>query len=118
MGLEINYAWYVANLQLTGSFHFPARELPTDLAEFRRDLRRAAKAAGIRVHTSDRGHTFFAWDPDYEVSPEQLRAVVEAAALGAPDLPPWCPSCGGPTMPQGKSWRCEKCDVMVLAPQR
>lgn len=118
MGVEVNYSWYVAHLREEGSFHTATENLPIELAEFRRELRRAMKAAGLRLQTSNRNGRFIAWDPDYEVPDEKFRAVMDAMALDMRELPPWCPSCGRATVREGKAWRCATCDLTVMAPRR
>lgn len=114
MGVEVNYSWYVAHLREEGSFHTLTENLPVDVAEFRRELRRAMKAAGLRVQTSNQHGRFIAWDPDYEVPEEKLRAAMDAMAISAGPLPPYCPNCGGSCRRDGKAWRCEQCGLTVL----
>ncbi|QAY74250.1 hypothetical protein ET445_13870 [Agromyces protaetiae] len=115
MGVELNYSWYVARLREEGSFHTATENLPVDVAEFRRELRRAMKVAGLRLQTSNRSGLFIAWDPDYEVPAEKLRAVMEATSLSAGPLPPSCPNCGGLCLAERKAWRCPNCGMAVLA---
>lgn len=114
MGVEVNYSWYVAHLREEGSFHTLTENLPVDVVEFRRELRRAMKAAGLRVQTSNQHGRFIAWDPDYEVPEERLRAVMEALTLAAPAASPSCPSCNGRTERRGKAWQCSNCGMTVI----
>ena len=78
MDLLVNLRWCVAELRKTGHFEVASSLLGGDPAGFRRELRAAAKAAGMRVHTrlSDRGMS--AWDPDHVVSVDRVPAGIDA----------------------------------------
>ncbi len=78
MDLLVNLRWCVLHLRNPGHFEVTTVLLGGDPAGFRRELRAAAKAAGMRFHTrlTDRG--MIAWDPDHTVSEERLRAGIEA----------------------------------------
>ncbi|MCC4268025.1 hypothetical protein [Microbacterium schleiferi] len=114
MGMDVNYSWYVAHIREEGSFHTASENLPVDLAEFRRELRRAMKAAGLRLQTSNQNGTFIAWDPDYVVPDEKLRAVTDAMTFDFLKLPPSCPACKGRTERRSKAWQCTKCGMTVI----
>ena len=66
------------------------RRGPVDSVDFptwRRELRRAAKNRGIRIHTNQVGNGFIVVsDPDHVVDPQRLRAAINglpaAAELG------------------------------------
>jgi hypothetical protein len=88
--ISIDYRLYVRRLQQTGSIAMMHQELPAPVDEFRRGLRRAARAAGIRVLTSSKEGSFIAWDPAFEVSAEALRAAMNALTI-LPSTSPTCP---------------------------
>lgn len=88
--ISIDYRLYVRRLQQTGSIVMMHQELPAPVDEFRRGLRRAARAAGIRVLTSSREGSFIAWDPAFEVPAEALRAAMNALTI-LPSTSPTCP---------------------------
>jgi 23S rRNA G2069 N7-methylase RlmK/C1962 C5-methylase RlmI len=93
-GVAVNYSWYVAHLRQKGSFHTATANFPVELREFRRELRRAMKAAGLRMQSSSRNGLLIAWDPDDEVPEAKLGAVMDAMTLDIASLQPFCPSCG------------------------
>lgn len=115
MGVTVNYPMWVERIREEGSVHLPVTDLPAELAEFRRELRRAGRAAGIRVLTSASGEYFIAWDPDHEVSPERLRAAMDAITLAMPATAPDCPVCGTRCSPAGKAWVCRSCGLSVIS---
>lgn len=85
--MRTEHAYYVTFDKLGGEEH---------LAAFRTVLRRAAKAAGMRVHTFRGAHDPILWinNPDYTPSAEALRAAVLGAAADTrlgPSAPPLTP---------------------------
>ncbi|UOE45286.1 hypothetical protein [Agromyces larvae] len=81
------------DLNRMGGFAARLDELTAPPKVFRSELRRLARAAGLRVLTSTTDASFVAWVPDWEMiaTPEQLaarraaiRAAVEAADDGEP----------------------------------
>jgi hypothetical protein len=77
----IAYDLWIARLRNEGSIYLSQSELPAPIAEFRSELRRAARASGMRLRTSGQDEQFLAWDPDYVVSDEQMRAAVASLSL-------------------------------------
>lgn len=91
-------------------------ELPAPVDEFRRGLRRAARAAGIRVLTSRQGGSFIAWDPAFEVPAEALRAAMDALTI----LPSTVATCPDDLVVMrdapGGGWVCPECGRRVELP--
>ena len=102
MELLVNLRWCVLQLRNTGHFEVATALLSGDAASFRRELRVAAKAAGMRIHTrlTDRG--MFAWDPDHNIGDDQLRERIEAPESEPED------DLGGLEQP-----RCANCSVLM-----
>ncbi len=111
----INYPGYVAQLQQTGSVSLLQAEIPVDVDEFRRELRRAARAVGIRMRSSSRELTFVAWDPAYEVPVESLRTAMDALSF-IPSTQPTCPVDGTVMRSEVDSWICGSCGHQVPVP--
>ncbi|MFJ6534487.1 hypothetical protein [Microbacterium sp. NPDC091662] len=113
--VAVNYQAYVAQLQQTGSIALLQSEIPAPVDEFRRELRRAARAVGIRMRSSSREQSFIAWDPAYVVPPEALRAAMDALTI-LPSTQPACPVDGTMMRDEAEGWRCGDCGHQVPAP--
>lgn len=113
--VAVNYQAYVAQLQQTGSIALLQSEIPAPVDEFRRELRHAARAAGIRMRSSSREQSFIAWDPAYVVPPEALRAAMDALTI-LPSTQPACPVDGTLMRDEAEGWRCGDCGHHVPAP--
>lgn len=113
--MAINYQAYVARLQHAGSIALLQSEIPAPVDEFRRELRRAARAVGIRMRSSSREQSFIAWDPAYVVPPEALRAAMDALTI-LPSTQPACPVDGTLMRDEPGGWRCGDCGHQVPAP--
>lgn len=113
---ELDFNTYIARLQSAGSIALLQQELPAPVDEFRRGLRRAARAAGIRVLTSSQGGSFIAWDPAFEVPAEALRAAMDALTI----LPSTVPTCPDDLVVMrdapGGGWVCPECGHRVELP--
>ncbi|MFH8253022.1 hypothetical protein ACH3VR_21830 [Microbacterium sp. B2969] len=113
---EIDFETYVARLRSTGGIALLQQELPAPVAEFRRGLRRAARAEGIRVLTSHQGDSFIAWDPAFQVPAETLRAAMDALSF----LPSTVPTCPDDLVVMrdapGGGWVCPECGRRVDLP--
>lgn len=113
---ELDFDTYIARIQSAGSIALLQQELPAPVDEFRRGLRRAARAAGIRVLTSSQGGSFIAWDPEFEVRAETLRAAMDALTL----LPSTHPTCPDDLVVMrdapGGGWVCPECGRRVDIP--
>lgn len=113
---ELEYAIYIARIRNTGSIALLQQELPAPVDEFRRSLRRAARAAGIRILTSRQGGSFIAWDPAFEVPTETLRAAMDALSF----LPSTVPTCPDDLVVMrdapGGGWVCPECGRRVDLP--
>lgn len=59
------YQSWIARLKVDGSVEVALDELPVEVREFRRELKRAAAAEGIQVQTSARYGQFLAWDTNF-----------------------------------------------------
>lgn len=106
---------WVARIRDDGAVQVPLEDVPGELVDFRRELRRAVKTAGMRLRTSSQGGWFLAWDPDHVVSPERMRAAMNALDLsGITATDPDCPSCGTRAVPRGRAWWCRTCDIAVI----
>ncbi|MCB1298388.1 MAG: hypothetical protein KDB08_05340, partial [Microthrixaceae bacterium] len=107
---------YVTQLQNTGSIAMMQQELPAPVDEFRRGLRRAAKAAGIRILTSSKDGSFIAWDPAFDVPADALREAMDTLT----SLPSTVPSCPDDLVVMrdapGGGWACPECDRRVVIP--
>lgn len=114
--VAVNYSAFVAQLQQRGSIALFQQELPAPVDEFRRELRRAARAAGIRMRSSSTQQSFIAWDPSYEVPAETLRAAMDALSL----LPSTVPTCPDDLVlmrdAPGGGWICPECGRRVELP--
>lgn len=110
------YSLYVARLRNTGSIAMMHQELPAPVDEFRRGLRRAARAAGIRVLTSSKDGSFIAWDPAFEVPAEALRAAMDALTI----IPSKSPECPDDLVVMrdapGGGWICPECGRRIEIP--
>ena len=115
--IEIDYPAFVARLQQTGSISLLQAEIPVDVDEFRRQLRRAARAAGIRMRSSSRDPSFIAWDPAFEVPADALRAAMDALTL-LPSTQPTCPVDGTLLRTEADTWVCGSCGHQVTVPPR
>lgn len=113
--IEINYPALVAQLQQTGSISVLQAGIPVDVNEFRRQLRRAARAAGIRMRSSSKDQSFIAWDPAYEVPADALRAAMDALTL-LPSTQPTCPVDGTLLRSEADTWVCGSCGHQVAIP--
>lgn len=85
MTVTVNYAAFVSRLKTDGAVQIAKDDLPAPLDEFRRELRRAGRAAGMRVLSSAQTRWFIAWDPDHVVSDERMRAAMDAVSLDPKD---------------------------------
>jgi uncharacterized protein with von Willebrand factor type A (vWA) domain len=83
----INPAGIVEHVRKRGSLAYPLEALPHDFANWRLQLRRHARAAGMRISVIRGSDHVFVLDPDHEPTPETLRAVVEAIASAVIDDP-------------------------------
>lgn len=81
VAILVNPAWFISRLRQFGSVEIDRELLDGDPAAFRSMIRKAAKEAGMRVHTRLTDQGMLAWDPDHVVSPERLRAGTEAIGL-------------------------------------
>lgn len=113
--ISIDYRLYVRRLQQTGSIAMMHQELPAPVDEFRRGLRRAARAAGIRVLTSSKEGSFIAWDPAFEVSAEALRAAMNALTI-LPSTSPTCPDDLVVMREAPGGWACPECGRRIEVP--
>ncbi|MGX5772717.1 hypothetical protein ACWKWN_18395 [Microbacterium trichothecenolyticum] len=114
MNVTPAYDMWVARIRDEGAVHMPLDEVPGELVTFRRELRRAVTAAGMKLRTSSQHGRFVAWDPDHVVSEQRMRDALEALSLELPATDPDCPSCGTRTTPRGRAWWCHHCDIAVL----
>lgn len=94
----VAYEMWVSRIRETGAIHVPLEELPVSLAEFRLELRRAAKRAGMTVRSSAQNDAFLAWNLDHVVTEEQLRAAFEAGNR--------CTECGDFLHQRGRAYEC------------
>lgn len=74
VAILVNPAWFISRLRQSGSVEIDVELLDGDPAAFRFMIRKAAKQAGMRVHTRLTDQGMLAWDPDHVVSHEHLRA--------------------------------------------
>lgn len=113
---SIDYDRLAERVRSAGSLVLMDGELPAPVDEFRRQLRRAGRAAGIRILTSHRGGSFVAWDPQYVVPAETLRAAVDALDT-LPSTQPTCPVDQTVMRDQPGGWICGQCGHEIRAPE-
>lgn len=111
---SIDYDRFATMVRETGSIAMLDGELPAPVDEFRKQLRRAGRAAQIRILTSHRNGSFVAWDPEYVVPAETLRAAVDALDL-LPSTQPTCPNDLTVMRDQPGGWICSQCGHQIHA---
>lgn len=112
---SIDYARLATLVRDKGSLVMMDGELPAPVDEFRRELRRAGRTTGIRILTSHRQGSFVAWDPEYVVPAEILRAAVDTLD-SLPSTQPTCPVDQTIMRDQPGGWICGWCGHQIEAP--